>query len=249
MGLLNPSHESKDFNNVIESVVKYFLNRTLKYDHSVEYTLFNPSIADFILNRIKDNSEILSHAFLSLRSVESLRVLFSLKVNKIVDESSFLEITNQLLRQIDINNVKNVQETDYLIKLFDIAKHDIKKCHMFYQKLVNDSLHFTLYAEVTETLLEMLDDELDLKISEGFLVNLIEATYVDITDINRLIGLIEMVNKTDVVLEVLNKLIESYIDGEVDATVSSLSGSDFDPEYDEEGLVYFKPKDIENFIE
>ena len=49
LGLKNASHLSKEFDSIIEEVVKYFLNRNQIYSTKIEYNLFNPSIADFIL--------------------------------------------------------------------------------------------------------------------------------------------------------------------------------------------------------
>ena len=53
----NSSSNSQEFDSVIEKAVKYFLNRSLVREEKIKYTLFNPSIADFIINRYKNDEK------------------------------------------------------------------------------------------------------------------------------------------------------------------------------------------------
>ncbi len=104
----NTSHLSKEFDSVIKKVVKYFLNRTHNYMwNKIEYSLFNPSIADFIINRYK-NDKILIKIFQSLKTEQSLKVIHDLFHNKVIDTTSCEEIINSL--DFSIND-----SMDYLV--------------------------------------------------------------------------------------------------------------------------------------
>jgi len=84
--LKNTSYSSIEFDSVIQEAVKYFLNRTYnKIKGIFEYTLFNPSIADFILNRYSDDIKKLLNVYLSLQNVASLKELYSRKVFQKLD--------------------------------------------------------------------------------------------------------------------------------------------------------------------
>ena len=101
--LQNYSHTSKDFDSIIEEVVKYFLNRTIKYDKSIEYSLFNPSIADFIINRYKNNVEQLKLVCLSLQTLLSLSNLKYLTKNNFLTQENYKDILDYLFEQCNID--------------------------------------------------------------------------------------------------------------------------------------------------
>jgi nucleoside-triphosphatase THEP1 len=111
VGLQNSSNNSKEFGSVIKETVKYFLNRISK-NNEVKYTLFNPSIADYIIYKYKNNS-ILIQILNSLKTIESLEIIRDLYYNKFIEKEFYLKI----IQSIEYNSSNNI---NYLVKLAEL---------------------------------------------------------------------------------------------------------------------------------
>lgn len=139
-GLTSNSHVSKEFDSVIEEVVKYFLNRNFKFyiggreffsfidDEKekvkvIEYTLFNPSIGDYILNKYRNNQKNLIAIFHSLQTFKALETMFNLHSKNYMKN----ELYKQILGSIDYSKNTNI---DFLVKLI----------HMIYNEFEEETL-------------------------------------------------------------------------------------------------------------
>ncbi|QIR76359.2 restriction endonuclease [Sulfurospirillum diekertiae] len=136
-GLTNNSHTSKDFDSVVKEVVKYFLNRNFKFyiegreyipfihnkDEAIqiiEYNLFNPSIADYILNKYKNNQKVLIDIFKSLQTFKALATMVSLYFKDYMKHALYKEI----LGSIDYSENTNI---DFLVKLIHMIYNEFEE--------------------------------------------------------------------------------------------------------------------------
>jgi len=146
--LYNNSHVSKDFETIIKEVIKYFLNKNLIIDNTVkiiEYGLFNPSIADFILNKYKQDKKTLINLFLSLKNYDSLNTMCNLYSENYIDNVSYKDILfridydmnadiNYLVKlsslfydEFELESLSDAEKLSYENKLFEIINLIINK--------------------------------------------------------------------------------------------------------------------------
>ena len=231
-GLTSNSHVSKEFDSIIKEVVKYFLNRNQTYSKKIEYSLFNPSIADFVLNRYKNNLTILKNIYKSLETDKALVALFGLNKNGFIKNEDYLMILDLLLNESSIE-----KDPDYLIKLNRLA-------HRTSSLKVNQSLLRTLIqkiinGEVTTKLIEDFYELVNLFSIRQFYVNdfdffsdLIFYADKDIDDINSLINLYNYFSVQDRNIDrELNELITEYFKEELTNAADSIY--EFDVEFEE----------------
>lgn len=89
-------NSDKSFEGVRKLAIKSLLNRNQISENTYEYTLFNPSITDFILSSYSDEDELISNILISLDSETSIKYFDTISTTK------------------NIKNVDTIQE-----KLFD----------------------------------------------------------------------------------------------------------------------------------
>lgn len=248
----NSSHASKEFNSIIEKVVKYFLTRTKQYDKTIEYALFNPSIADFIIERYKDEDEILTQCFLALKTIESLKELRNFWWSKTIKQRTFTKVLVSLYNQVNIFDIENKEEIDYIIKLTylievgDFTKDvDTNKMETFYKNMINEPKEFSLIDEFI-TVLTYLEVEDIFAGDYSSVVFMIEHVSDELAHINKIIELINHFDIKDLaVSDALNKLINTYLEYGLDGFVHELTIDDVDFEHDEEGYVYIEDDGID----
>lgn len=255
MEIHNFTYASNDFYSVIKSVVKYFLNRTKIIKDTIEYSLFNPSIADFIINRYKTNEQRLTTSFLSLQTLESLNVLGSLHLNETIAKHLFQNIIMKCYEELNINSLEE-KRLDYAIHLFYFLElyidwpYDKKKVINFYENMTQIIKPFTLHEEFLFVLEQLLlREELNIH-SFGFLKKLIDNANNTLDNINKIISFIKDFNfYDDEIVESLNDLIHQYLVEELDGKVADISLDDVNFDYDNEGYVYISRNSIDSFIE
>lgn len=118
----NESHTEKDFNSVAQLSTKSFLNRNI-LNNKEYYSLFNPSIADFILNEYSKNVQKLINVFKSLYSVRSLETLLSLEKSNIISKTDL----NKILNELFLDAIEREKDYDYLVFLSFLFINDSDK--------------------------------------------------------------------------------------------------------------------------
>jgi nucleoside-triphosphatase THEP1 len=88
---------SSDFERNLQTVVGSVINRTIDEDHRVTFSLFNPSIADYVLQRVRADVPSLNQGFLSLTTVASLSNFKALKTNGIVRVNDARQLATELI--------------------------------------------------------------------------------------------------------------------------------------------------------
>lgn len=227
--LTSSSHISKEFDSIIEEVVKYFLNRNQTYNKKIEYSLFNPSIADFILTRYKDDTKKLIDILSSLKTIESLKEFRFKKSDKTIYETVILYLYEKL--DINTENIDYSLMLTYLVEFINIRRNDIDtgKRNMLIQSIISDSKDFTLINEFT-SIMEYVDfDELQID-NYDFIFKVIDnATFTNEELINNIIKLVDILKITDVrVFKELNKFINEYLEQELDGYMNDISIGDVD---------------------
>lgn len=280
LGLQNDSHISKEFDSIIEEVVKYFLNRYKNYKNFVslkkydsfdkyfskyksgieviDYSLFNPSIADFVISKYCKDLNKLLNSYVSLKTVSSLESLKSLYFNKRIEENIYNDILAQLYDEMNINITKgvdyNIQLTYMLIVNCSLCELNQDKIYSFYQDCIDKPRVFSLIDEFITTIC-FLDNKL-LNISNNdFIFQLIDNLNHTFTNdyvyINKLIELLHHLKiKDSRVIQEVNDFIESTLIMELDSELTDLTSDDFDIEVDlKDGGIYFNNENIEDYAE
>ncbi|MDQ6962634.1 MAG: hypothetical protein Q9M28_08935, partial [Mariprofundaceae bacterium] len=108
--LTNPTNTDKRFNSTVKLATQSFLNRHMT-DDSVSYSLFHPSIADYIINEYCNDKSKLIALYRSLLSIESLRTLKDLTSNGAISKTSYTDILETLFSK----NFDDKHSYNYLI--------------------------------------------------------------------------------------------------------------------------------------
>ena len=251
-GLTSSSHTSKEFDSIIKEVVKYFLNRNQTYSKKIEYSLFNPSIADFVLNRYKNNLTILKNIYKSLETDKALVALFGLNKNDFIKNEDYLMILDLLLNEASIE-----KDPDYLIKLNRLA-HRTSSLKVK-QSLLRILIQKIINGEVTTKWIEDFFELVNLFSISQFYVNdfdffsdLIFYADKDIDDINSLINLYNYFSVQDRNIDrELNELITEYFKEELTNEADSIYELDveFEETMNDEGYFEVIHGEVERIVD
>jgi len=249
LGLQNGSHLSKEFDSIIEEVVKYFLNRQI-YSLKTEYSLFNPSIADFVLIKYKNNIGILINIFKSLQSHNSLNKLFDIKKNKIITNEVYITILNELLEE---SNLK--QNTDFLIKLnslinktFELEFNQVL-IKTLIQNIIDNKIWTNLFKELSELVVLFNVSEFNVE-DFDFFYGIICYYSQDIDEINSVITLYNYFNiNDDNIVEELNNIITEYIKEELINESDSIYDVQFEESLNEDGVFEVIDGEVEEIFD
>ncbi|MGV3598089.1 MAG: hypothetical protein ACO1PI_09485 [Bacteroidota bacterium] len=214
----------RSFNAVRKLAITSLLNRNQTENNEYEYTLFNPSIADFILTSYSPETELIIDVLCSLGTTTSLEYLRSLS------SSSYGKITIKQLKVIQsrlfdffLQNKLEDEDWDYLILLSNLTRDNPKsKKHIikFLEKIINtpDASGNRLSGLITV----ILNHSESIKIKEfHFLYGFIE-NYLEEYDLQALVDFIdkfkivdkEILNEVEIHIE--NYLIEQVRDSDID---------------------------------
>ncbi|MBT3315944.1 MAG: hypothetical protein HN390_15160 [Anaerolineae bacterium] len=163
--LTNPSHAEKDFNSISELATKSFLNRSKQSD-KITYTLFNPSIADYILEEYGNNTDDLLNIFKSLNTIKSLEQLLSLEREKIIPVKEVAEFKNKLFDDA----FQQKKTIDYLVFVAYIVRHEQRKKQTIIPFLKNISAKPLIVNEISKLLTLIIGFHKELGIEDfGFI--------------------------------------------------------------------------------
>lgn len=109
---------SSDFSRNSRLVSGSVLNRSIGTGGAVRYSLFNPSIADYVLKRVPSDQAMVETLFFSLNTFSSLKNLGDLVSNNIIQRG----IASHLIESLLERKLGDAQlDIDYLLKLADIG--------------------------------------------------------------------------------------------------------------------------------
>ncbi len=230
----NSSHTEKDFNSMIRLATKSFLNRN-EQNGVISYSLFNPSIADYILNEYITDSAKLINVYKSISSVKSLRHLVSLQIDFVKQ----IQTINTILEAVFTCSSECEENYDYLLYLADIFHEDEEKhpqIIQLLQRIVKNSPYFDEISLFFELMIDFKDK---IIITEyQFLHSILEHKVLDQEELTKYTKFLDVYNITDSsIINWTNDIINEYMIEQVDRIKDDLNISKFIDYYaDEDGI-------------
>ncbi len=218
-GVTNPSHTEKDFSSTAQMAIKSFLNRA-RLDNKVSYSLFNPSIADYVINEYKNNMKKLTFLFQSLGTVESLERLLSLSKNKIVSIESY----DKILQAIFIDIFTNAKSYDYQICICFLFGGDESKKESILGKIKEILAKPHPISEFYKFFTLILEQRNNIpNISAKTISELISECSMDMDDISALAELLYIYKIDDEnIFEDISEELEENILGRLDDIINEI---------------------------
>lgn len=119
--LMNNTNSEIKFRDAMQESVGAILSRFMPSD-PIHYTLYNPSVADFILNTFSTNKDCLGDIFLCLNTTQSLNNVETLKTDKIISEDTYIFILTKLANnKLALSHKSSFQ---YKVKLSNLIFHE-----------------------------------------------------------------------------------------------------------------------------
>ena len=225
--LKNGSNTEKDFESVAQLATKSFLNKNRTLNTESYYSLFNPSITDFILNEYSKNTDKVIDTYKSLYSVKSLKTLLNLTIEEIIPSDASAKILDELFTDA----FKKEKSYDYLIYIscLFINNADKKKKKNIIQllsKIITSSLPINEFSSFLKLLSEY---EQDLNIVNfDFLLDIFKDRYLEydeIEDFTEFLRIHRIENPK--LFDELKKQIENYLYDTLDDVADSIALSDY----------------------
>ena len=243
--LKNPSHTEKDFKSTSQLATKSFLNRN-KFPKEENYTLFNPSIADFVLSEYGTDFENLVNVFKSLNTVESLKQLLALERDKIISQEDSFKLKNILFEYSFQKNKK----LDYLIFISDQLKDDESKKSKIIEllkRIIKDPSPIEEFSKFLGLLMNYFEDS-GLSYYD-FLLGCINDRNLDESEINDFAEFLELWDiDNDALLDKLKCDLEYFLSEELGSRADEIDLSNFitfSEGYDGEQDIDYNEEDIE----
>jgi len=128
-------NHSTNFNTIAPTAIRSFLDKNI-YNEHITYSLFNPSIADFIISEHLDDDKKIENIFKSLRTEKSLETLFSMKQRNILNKKTIEKILSEILKSDDLLE----SPSDYLLDLAYKASYASNITHEEQNSILNKVL-------------------------------------------------------------------------------------------------------------
>lgn len=217
-------HTDSSFNAVRRLAIKSLLNRSQLWNGNFEYSLFNPSVGDFILNAYLEDVNLVISMLKSLGTCSSIKFLDSLQLNKRIAKGALQQIQFELFK-IFFNPKLKDENWDYLILLsyLDINNSRTKN---FIKELIkeisqNSESEGERLAELLFLLIEF-DDIIEIQ-DFDFVLGFMENKEIDSDDIDKLTELIEKYKIQDeYFIEKYIHVVNSYLKDALDDNKSSI---------------------------
>ena len=239
-GLQNNSHISKEFDSIIEEIVKYFLKRSKICNKHIEYALFNPSIADFV---IKNYSNKFLQSCLSLETFESLKELPYFYDKNKINYQDYMKVLITLFNEFRLENIdKNADYFLLLVELLVTNKQslNIKKIQKNLEQIVIEKIEINLLKSFINLIIEFNINFYNVNEICSYLFTLIDD---DIEEINLCIKLFNFYDiRNEKIISNLNEFIEdsliSILQSRLeDLEVEEILEDDMIYQYNEEGEI------------
>jgi hypothetical protein len=207
-GLVNNTHTEKDFNSISQLAVNSFLSRN-KTSSEIIYYLFNPSIADFIINKYNKDKNKLTNIFKSLYSIKSLEQLVSLEKLEIIQKEIFKEILEKLFLYAFEKN-KDLNYSIYISYFFYRDNEKKDKIILILDNFLKSPISIKEFTRLLNLLI-IFKNELKIE-NFNFLIKTIKNRRLEEMEIN---ALMEFFNNFDVqnqvILDVIYEELEYFV--------------------------------------
>jgi hypothetical protein len=192
-GLTNTSHTEKDFDSMARIATKTFLDRNKNNDY-ISFDLFNPSIADFILNEYCKDVDRLINIFKSLRTVRSLERLIALENEGLISGLIISRIKEAIFNDSFVEN----KDDNYLIRISYLFKKDEEKRNQIGEFLKGIAKKPTPISEIYELFCLIPEYEKEMGIIDfDFIKTCIDNRTLNEYEIDSFAGLLEYFDISD----------------------------------------------------
>jgi hypothetical protein len=223
--MISQTNVANDFNSSASLATTSFLNRTQSSGGFV-YSLFNPSIADYILAEYINSIGDLILIYQSLESVRSLESIVSFEKEGKLAPSNLSRLKNAIFDDA----LTREKSYDYLIVIAYFLKENSSekdKIISILNRVVSCPLEIKELSKFLELIIRFRDN-IDIK-SCDFLLKLIGGKLLlNESEIEQIAFFIENLSIQDkTALSKFNEYFVSYITSELNAGVASLDPSDY----------------------
>jgi len=252
--LTSSTNTDKSFNSTVKLATQSFLNRQMSRN-LVFYTLFNPSIADYILHEYCDNKNKLIALYRSFHSIASLRTLRDLRADMVISNINHTDILESLFS----NTFNDEHSYNYLIFICHALMEDPTKAPGIVKVLDNIILAPNSIEELNKfiELLERFHPNIE---DYSFLPILFSNRCIDFDELEKVLAFTDknQINCPELYAELeaqvsVNLAEEANeIEGSIELseffTISQSYDGDIDQSIDEEGLIGEFESAFENFL-
>ena len=111
---------NSNFDSIIRPLVGALLNRTILQNKTVQYDLFNPSIADFVLATYMDDVDDINLLLDCLKTTQAIKNITSLHISGGLNERNYSSLVESQLLGI-VNSATKYEFDEYLFRLLESA--------------------------------------------------------------------------------------------------------------------------------
>ena len=234
--MVSQTNLANDFNSTTSVATRSFLNRSLSSE-GFNYSLFNPSIADYVLAEYINSIDDLILIFRSLDSVRSLESIVSFEKEGIISSDNLLRLKIAVFDDALVNG----KSYDYLIVIASLLKEDASQKDRIVA-IINNIIFTPLEIKELAKFLNLIilfKDDVDIK-SYEFLFNVLgEKLLLDELEIESLSSFVEKFRfEEEFLLSRISKYFNYYITFELNSEIAALDPSDYhEGVFDEYGNV------------
>ena len=213
----NTSHTEKDFTLTAQMAVRSFLNRESTF-LGKSYSLFNPSITDFVLNEYCENIPKLIAVYKSLCTVESLKTVIALEKENIISSKNLLRILDELF----MYGFEKDKKIDYLIFISHLLADNVNKKDQILEllnKIISTPISLDEFSKFI-ALIKRFKDDLNIE-DFSFLPAMLKNVSLNQHELMSLIDLLEhcWIDDQDI-LAALAEQIENHLSSELNQIIA-----------------------------
>ncbi len=201
------------FNAVRKLAIKSLLNRSQTWNNNFEYSLFNPSVGDFILNSYLEDVDLVISILKSLGTDSSIDFLNSLQLNNRISKETIQQVQFELFNYLYEAKLGN-KDWDYLILLSYLDIFNPRTTNTIKDLIKEISNNKESAGKRLYELLILLvefDERIDIQ-DFSFVSEFIENKVIDSDDIEKLLELIKRYKIEDEsFIEKFSLAVDSYI--------------------------------------
>tara|TARA_B100000949_G_scaffold190078_1_gene173294 strand:- start:373 stop:2658 length:2286 start_codon:yes stop_codon:yes gene_type:complete len=207
----------KSFEAVRKLGIKSLLNRNQILKNSYEYELFNPSIADFIINSYSQETDLIANVLKSLESEDSLRYIKTLCSNRKISISCLDKIQNELFNHFLRKSFKKYK-WDFLILLIYLNVNNLE-LKEYIRKILLELVasNNSGGSNLTELLFIIEEFEPEIEIENYFFLYGFLNSFIDEDTLKALMNFVE---KYDVNDSHILSIIEDYLNENIDEMIN-----------------------------
>ena len=212
------------FNAVIKLAIKSLLNRSQLGNNNYIYSLFNPSIGDFILNSYLNDVDFVISILKSLGTNTSINFLNSLQLNKRISTESIQQVQLELFNHFYEAKIVN-EEWDYLILLSYLDFFNpktVEKIKIFLKRITKEkeSSGSSLYELLS--ILVVFFEDIEIK-DCSFLSGFVEDKDLSREEIEKLLEFLNIFKiEEDPIISIIEEGISTYLLYELRENTSSI---------------------------